>query len=359
MGDPAKPGLKARLALLAGLSPLLCAAPAGAEPFQTAGGGIFVGYAFGEGGGVEWGIEGFATRYLEEHGACEDSAIERRGFGPLLRLSAVKLSRLEITLAGHIGTDLPDMRSTAAVDGELGASVMFEQGHDLRIGPRYGALLESVIFNVYLRQAWLFEDEAAASFVSLGAGARLMPTLGPTGFCVEGRPYRGGCGEVRQARVQPGADFDARNPRAARWARRAAEECASVPAFLQLARELLELDAPLELVARAMRAADEELFHTRAALQLAERFGGAPVRLVSPAFRERGRLPRARALRRIAAESWHDGCLNEGRAAATLALEAQHSDDLVEARVLERVAREEATHAALAFDVLRWATRAA
>jgi hypothetical protein len=348
--------LKARLALLAGLSPVLCATPAAAEePFQTAGGGVFLGYAFGERGGFEWGIEGFATRYFGEHTECESSSIERRGFGPVLRLRAVKLSQFEITVAGHIGTDLPNLRAIATVDGELGLSVLFEPERGIRLGPRYGGILESIFVNMYLRQAWLFEDEQALSTVSFGGGARLWPTLGPSGFCSEGRPYRGGCGEEQPAHVSETAGFDTRDPRAARWVRRAREECASVPAFLQLAQELLELEAPLELVARAVHAADEELGHTRAALQLAEYFGGSKVLVSPPAFRERRSLPRTLALRRLANESWHDGCLNEGRAAATMALEAEHSDDPQEARVLRRVAREETTHAALALDVLRWA----
>jgi hypothetical protein len=333
---------------------MICATAAGAEPFQTAGGGVFLGYAFGERGGFEWGIEGFATRYFGEHDECESTAIERRGFGPVLRLRAVKVSQLELTLAGHIGTDLPDLRTLATVDGELGASVLFEAGRDVRVGPRYGALLESIIFNVYLRQAWLFEHEEAESTVSFGGGARFLPTMGSPGLCAEGRPYRDGRGEARLARVSEPAGFDTREPRAARWLRRAGEECASVPAFLQLAQELLELDAPIPLVARALHAADEELGHTRAAMQLAEYFGGSRARLSPPAVCKRPSLPRARALRRLAVESWQDGCLNEGRAARALALEAQQSDDPYEARVLRRVAEEETTHAALALDVLRW-----
>lgn len=358
MGDRVRALIRAKLSLLAGLSPLVCAAPASAEePFQTGGAGVFFGYAFGERGGFEWGVEGFATRYFGEYDECGGPDDERSGFGPLLRVSAVRLSRLELTLAAHVGSDLPRKRSTAAVDGELGASVLFESGQSTRIGPRYGALVESLLFNVYLRQAWLFEfeRETVESKVSLGAGARVLPTLGSPGFCVEGRPYRGSAGEARQAGVKRGAGFDVRHRRAERWARRAAEECASVPAFLQLAQELLELGAPLDLVARAVHAADEELGHTRAAVALAERFGGAPLRLSPPAFQERRRLPRADALRRLALESFRDGCLNEGAAAATLALEAARSDDAREAQVLARVAREEATHAALGFDVLRWA----
>jgi hypothetical protein len=357
--------LRAKLAVLAGVAPLVCAAPARAEPFHTGGAGVFVGYAFGERGGLEWGFEAFATRYFNgREDRCAEQVSERSGFGPVLRLSTVNTSRFEIALAAHAGTDLPNLRTTAAVDGELGASVLFEKGQSTRIGPRYGALLESVIFNVHLRQAWLFAlaHEPAESKVSLGGGVRMLPTLGSPFACnwgeaVEGRPYRDGCGDARRAKVTRGTGFDVKNARAERWARRATEECASVPAFLQLAQELLDLDAPLELVARAVHAADEELGHTRVALKLAEHFGHAPIRLSPPAFRERRRLPRTLALRRLAAESWHDGCLNEGRAAAALALEAQRSDSALEAHLLARVAREEATHAALAYDVLCWASQ--
>ncbi len=351
--------VKVRLAMLAGLSPLLCAAPAEAvEAFQAGGAGVFFGYAFGERGGFEWGLEGFATRYLTEHDECGGNRDDRRsGFGPVIRLSAVKLSRLELTLAAHAGSDVPHQRAVLAADGELGVSVLFDAGQETRVGPHYGALVEAVFLHVYLRQAWLFafEPEDVDSYVSLGGGARLLPTMGSPGFCVEGRPYRDGTGEARRARVARGAGFDVRNERAQRWARRAAEECASVPAFLQLAQELLELGAPLELVMRAVHAADEELGHTRAAVRLAEHFGGAPIRVTPPALRARRRLPRDRALRRLATESFHDGFLNEGHAAAKLLLEADRSDSERESRVLKRVAREEEAHAGLAFDALCWA----
>lgn len=39
---------------------VLFAPQARAELFQAAGGGAFIGYSFGERGGFEWGLEGFA-----------------------------------------------------------------------------------------------------------------------------------------------------------------------------------------------------------------------------------------------------------------------------------------------------------
>lgn len=355
MGDRVRAGLRSRLVWLAGLSPLLCAAPAEAEPFDTGGAGVFLGYAFGERGGFEWGIEGFATRYFGQHSECEGSETERYGIGPLLRLSAVKLARLELTLAAHGGGDLPEMRVLGAVDGELGASLFFERRQPFRIGAHSAVTAESLIFNLYFRQAWLFEQESLDPQLSFGGGARYLPTFGGLGFCAEGRPYRGSRGEAQTASVSCARGFDARRPRASTWLKRAAEECASVPAFLQLALELLELGAPLPLVKRAVRAADEELGHTREAARMAELFGGAPIRLSPPPFRRRPLVSRRHALERIALESWRDGCINEGLAAALARREAEHSPFSAEALVSERIAREEAGHAALARDVLRWA----
>ena len=336
------------LALVAGLLPLMHAAPASAEPFQTGGVGLFLGYAFGERGGIEWGIEGFATRYLEKHSECNDDS-SRHGFGPLLRLASVRTSRLELTLAGHGGGELPKMRSYFAVDGEIGASLFLEKGHEARVAPHTGVTLESIMFNLYFRQEWL---EPAAS---VGGGARFIPTFGLPGSCASGRAYRGADGQPCRNGLHCDSRFDARCPEARRWARRAVEESASVPAFLQLASELLELGAPTDLVQRAIQAAREEVGHTLAAARLAALFGGGSVQPAVPVFRPRPTLSRPLALGRLVAESWLDGVVNEGAAAALAEAEARESNIVEEARVSRLIAREEAGHAGLAVDVLRWA----
>lgn len=339
--------LVSHLRLLAGLPSLLWSLPAQAEPFDNAGAGAFLGYAFGENGGFEWGVEGFATRHLEEHADCGDHS-PRHGFGPLLRASMVRLSRLELTLAGHAGGELPNMRSYFAIDGELGASLFLQKGQAPRVAPHTGVVLESVIFHLYSRQEWLTPG------LSVGGGARYLPTFGTPGFCEVGRPYRDGEGRPRRARLQHTAAFESRCPAARRWSQRAAEECASVPAFLQLANELLQLAAPPSLIVRALRAARQEREHTQAAAGLAQFFGGARLALRAPVFRARPRLPRPLALRRLAREAWLDGCLNEGLAAALAGIEAAESGEAAEVTVSQRLARDEAEHAALALDVLRW-----
>ena len=142
-------GLVGVVALLA----LTVAPQVRAEPFQAAGGGAFIGYSFGERGGFEWGLEAFATHHLERHADCGDNS-DRHGVGPLLRLSAVKVSRLELTLAAHGGGDLLNLRSFFAIDGEVGASLFLEKEHT-RVAPHTGVTIESLIFNLYFRQEWL------------------------------------------------------------------------------------------------------------------------------------------------------------------------------------------------------------
>jgi hypothetical protein len=155
---------------------LLCALPAKADVFKTGGGGIFLGYSFGEHGGFQWGLEAFGTRYLEKHSFCESKA--RHGFGPLARLSFVKVSRLELTLALHGGGELPQTRSFFDLDGELGASLFIESDQEVQAALHTGVLFESLIFNTYLRQEWLTPS------LSVGGGVRYLPTFGEPGFCI-------------------------------------------------------------------------------------------------------------------------------------------------------------------------------
>lgn len=204
------------------------------------------------------------------------------------------------------------------------------------------------MFNAYARQEWLLQS------YSVGGGARYMPTFGHPGFCEVGRAFRDAEGDAHRRATSAGKGFDERCPDAARWAHRSRDECSSVLAFLQLALELLDEGAPLDLVARAVRCAEQELSHTWEAAALASRFGGALVVSASPAPRFRPRLARRRQLARLAQEGWVDGCLNEGLAALVAREEARDSQDAEEARVSAKIAGEEGEHAALAFDVVRW-----
>lgn len=342
-------GIRRRILALAGVVPFLVSAPAQAEPrdfgpFDVVGGGIFVGYTFGAARGVDWGFEGFATRHFEKDEEC--SSENRAGFGPVLRLSMLNTSRMSLTAAGHVGGELA--RGSAAGNLELGGTAALSRD-GWRGGVHTGVTLESIMFNVYARQDWLLRS------YSIGAGARYMPTFGVPGTCVVGRAFRDDVGASRGRASQTSQGFAAACPEASRWAARSGHECESVLAFLQLALELLDEGAPSELVARALRSAEQELFHTWAAAALATRFGGAPLVARSPVPRFRARLPRHQQLARLAREGWLDGCLNEGLAARVAAEEARNSADAEESRISRQIARDEAEHAALALDVVRWA----
>jgi len=354
MGDKGR--IRRRILALSGLVPWLVSLPARAEPhdfgpFDVVGAGVFVGYTFGEKRGVDWGVEAFATVHFTsdaERLAGEDR--QRSGFGPLLRFSALDVSRFAFTGAGHVGSELAC--SFMAADFELGGTLALAR--DDSIGSIHtGVTLESILFNVYARQEWLLES------YSVGGGARFIPTFGlprscEQGTAVEGRAFRDGDGGARSRVTRAARHFDGRCPDATLWAARAQDECSSVLAFLQLALELLDEAAPLELVARAVRCAEQELSHTWAAAALASRFGGAPVVPRSPAPHFRHRLPRRQQLARLLREGWVDGCLNEGLAALVASEEARVATDSEEARLSAKIAREETEHAALAFDVVRW-----
>jgi hypothetical protein len=347
MGDRAR--LRRRILALSGLVPWLVGLPARAEPrefapFDVVGAGVFVGYAFGDERGVDWGVEAFATRHFRQFAECGDNG-ERSGFGPLLRFSALNVSRFALTGAGHVGGELS--RSFIAADLELGGTLALTRDGSLG-SVHSGVALEAILFNLYARQEWLLDS------YSIGGGARFIPTFGMPGFCDVGRAFRDDGGEPQSLATRAGKRFDGRCAGAARWAGRARDECSSVLAFMQLALELLDEGAPLPLVARAVRCAEQELSHTWAAAALASRFGRAPMVPRSPAPRFRPPLPRRQQLARLAHEGWVDGCLNEGLAALVAAEEARDATDAEEARVSAKIARDEAEHAALAFDVIRW-----
>jgi hypothetical protein len=348
MGEKGR--IRRRLLALSGLVPWLVSLPARAEPrdfgpFDVVGAGVFVGYTFGDKRGIDWGVEGFATRHFRKFAACDNDEV-RSGFGPLLRFSALDVSRFAFTGAGHVGGEA--IRSFIAADVELGGTLALTRDGSLG-GVHTGVTLESIIFNVYARQEWLLRS------YSFGGGARFIPTFGLPGFCADGRAFRDDRGDARSRTARAGERFDRTCPEAARWAARTRDECSSILAFLQLALELLDEQAPLELVARAMRSAEQELSHTWAAAALASRFGRAMVVPRSPAPHFRARLPHRQQVARLAHESWVDGCLNEGLAALVAAEEARDATDPEEARISAKIAREEAEHAALAFDVVRWA----
>ena len=121
-------------------------------------------------------------------------------------------------------------------------------------------------------------------------------------------------------------------------------ESVSVVAFSRLEGELRALGAPRSLQRRARRAARDEARHTRLMRVLAVRFGGAPGR------RQISR-PRTRPLVEIAIENAVEGCVLETWAALLARYQAVHARDAEIRTAMLEIARDEAKHAALAWDV--------
>lgn len=159
----------------------------------------------------------------------------------------------------------------------------------------------------------------------------------PGGCAVEGRLHEG------QVLLAIDAD-DA----ASFWVRAAYYEAGSVASFRRLARELRAHGAPRELVARARRAAREELGHARAAATLAVRAGAT--RLFVPRPPARG----PRSLERVARENAVEGCVHEAYAAVVALRQAARAADASLRALMGSIAADEVQHAALAWDVAAW-----
>jgi hypothetical protein len=125
-------------------------------------------------------------------------------------------------------------------------------------------------------------------------------------------------------------------------------EAAAVHAFRRLARELTAHGAPRRLVSRARVAARDEIRHTRDTAAIARRFGGRPRR---PAARA---LP-VRGLEAVARENAIEGCVRETYGALVAMWQAERASDPAVARALARIARDEARHASIAWQVAEWA----
>src|SRR6185312_2291637 len=135
------------------------------------------------------------------------------------------------------------------------------------------------------------------------------------------------------------------------FVRSAALEAASVHAFRRLADELRRHGAPDELAQRAGASAAQEVVHARIVGEMARRYGATPVAV---------RLPEAgeRTLLELAIDNAIEGCVRETFGAAVAQWQAATARDKRVRRAMRRIARDEADHARLAWDLRAWmATR--
>jgi hypothetical protein len=131
-------------------------------------------------------------------------------------------------------------------------------------------------------------------------------------------------------------------------ARAACLEGASVPAFQRLIGELEGFHAPAGLLRRAQRARQDEVRHHRIMRALARRFGGVVAAPTMAPFR-------ARSLEEMAAENAVEGCVRETFGASLAAHQSRRAALPEIRRAMAGIARDEAQHALLAWDIDRWA----
>jgi hypothetical protein len=139
---------------------------------------------------------------------------------------------------------------------------------------------------------------------------------------------------------------------AAHWARLGQMEHASIAAFARFQLQLLSLGAPSDLVEACNRALADETAHTRTCFALASAYGGTalgPARLdIAHCFEDTSLIAIAKLVLR-------EGCLGETVASLEALAAAEVATDRAVSQALTRIAKDELSHAELAFKFLRWA----
>lgn len=188
-----------------------------------------------------------------------------------------------------------------------------------------------------------------------------------SGFAPWGRPLRIR-GQVVHAELQAddawaegptpicdGLDEPTRTALATLWHHDAQKEHASVPAFSRVSWLLTGLGAPPELIVRTHGAAVEEIVHARRCFALAGGYCGAP----------QGAMPIPEILHSdlgvpgdplvvVALESLRDGCLIEDFNADVAGRACERTTDPAALALVEMIARDERSHAEVAWDILAW-----
>ncbi|HVJ18041.1 MAG TPA: hypothetical protein VM686_21625 [Polyangiaceae bacterium] len=338
---------------LCALSACLFPAPARAEGVVSA--GLQLGMTLEKEPKVEWGISLLASRVtieIEDWASYENCRDTRTGHGGWLRFSMIGASSPRLALGAHFGRQFgpEDM-------GYLGELGMVFRTDEPGVGIHTAALGHFAYLNFYARQQWLLDT------YTMGVEGRVVPTFGSSGDCrtggiAVGRPLRSSSGRtiVGMSRASGRALGTPEAVRAARrWEQDSREECASVSAFLELARDLLLAGAPDSLVERALDAAEDEMLHAGLCALVASELSGRTTWPVLPPPSRPPLSDRRAVLERLARESWLDGCLNEGAAARIAEVAAERSSGPLVRQAQARIASDEANHAELGWQVLLWA----
>jgi hypothetical protein len=153
------------------------------------------------------------------------------------------------------------------------------------------------------------------------------------------------CDGRHPAGIVPG-DFSQLHGAGGYLARMAHFEAASVTAFMHLADELEDLQAPLEYVDQARRFAREEVIHAHSVSVLAKKRGAQPP---GPKLKP----PPLRTLEEVAAENAAEGCVREAFGALVGLHQSVHAAASDVRLTMKLVAKDEISHAAFSFELHR------
>ena len=134
------------------------------------------------------------------------------------------------------------------------------------------------------------------------------------------------------------------------WLRTAQMEHASVASFHQFALDLMRFGAPPELLMRVSKATMDEISHAKAAFAITEGFLGHPF---SPQDFDM-KLEHVGNLADFAIKVALEGAVNETLAVVMASFQREHCTDYAINKFLMDIIKEEAEHAELAWDTLRW-----
>lgn len=177
----------------------------------------------------------------------------------------------------------------------------------------------------------------------------------PDSECVVGRPYYEGDRALRASlRFGSQAAVATATERARAWASAGAAEHASVAAFSRLSLQLMALGAPSDLLRGVHQAALDEIGHAEQCFRLAESFGGQGA---AAAEFPCGDIKVKQSLAQLAAAAAREGCLAETLGAHVAGVAAELANEPEVKTALAAIAREEATHAVLSFQIVAWALR--
>lgn len=129
-------------------------------------------------------------------------------------------------------------------------------------------------------------------------------------------------------------------------ARMAWLEAASVPAFADIARDLVRHGAPEALLRRVEGARQDEIRHARVMRAAARRFGGA-------AGTPKVRRSAPKSLFELALDNAVEGCMREAYGAIVAAYQAEHAAPSLRP-IFAAIAADETAHAALSWDLSDW-----